>query len=415
VSGDAADRDLEAFRARARAWISQQLPGESPARHGGRDIDVQVFRRLTEDDERALIEREARWQQAKTAAGFGLLGWPEEHGGQGMDERYDSSFAALEQEYGAPVGHELVMVTVKLIAPTLRLYGSPRQQREHMRPFMTADNLCCQLFSEPGAGSDLASLGTRARRTEKGWVVSGQKIWSSGANFADYGLLLARTDPDVPKHAGITAFLLPMDAPGLDIRPIRQMSGGSSFAEVYLDDVLVADAMRVGEIGQGWSVALATLGFEREASDGSAGVGGSWEQVRALAETAGAADDPFARQGLARVYTRTRLNELSAESDAVRRAEGADVGATGSLRKLQWVGLLREISDTVSSILQDRLIADTGDPGAFVWNDHVLGSIGYSIAGGTDEVQRNIIGERILRLPPEPRPDQGLPWSAMRR
>ena len=406
-----AELELEAFVTRARSWIQDHLPPR-PAVVQGEDIDVQVFRRMSEEDERALVEREARWQQTKSAAGYGMIGWPVELGGLGLDQRHESAFIELEHEYDAPVGHELVSVTVKLIAPTLWLHGSTEQQGDEMRSFMTAERLCCQLFSEPGAGSDLASLATRARRTERGWVVTGQKIWSSGAQFADYGLLLARTDPDVPKHAGITAFLVPMDARGLEIRPIRQMSGGSSFTEVFLDEVSLDDATRVGEVGAGWSVAMSTLGFEREASDGSAGVGGSWDQIRDLAAAVGALGDPFVRQRLARVYTRTRLNELSAGSDAARRAEGVDVGAAGSLRKLQWVGLLREISDTASMLLEQRLVADTGAPGTFVWNDHVLGSIGYSIAGGTDEVQRNIIGERILGLPAEPRVDKGVPWSA---
>ena len=406
-----AELELEAFVTRARSWIQDHLPPR-PAVVQGEDIDVQVFRRMSEEDERALVEREARWQQTKSAAGYGMIGWPVELGGLGLDQRHESAFIELEHEYDAPVGHELVSVTVKLIAPTLWLHGSTEQQGDEMRSFMTAERLCCQLFSEPGAGSDLASLATRARRTERGWVVTGQKIWSSGAQFADYGLLLARTDPDVPKHAGITAFLVPMDARGLEIRPIRQMSGGSSFTEVFLDEVSLDDATRVGEVGAGWSVAMSTLGFEREASDGSAGVGGSWDQIRDLAAAVGALGDPFVRQRLARVYTRTRLNELSAGSDAARRAEGVDVGAAGSLRKLQWVGLLREISDTASMLLEQRLVADTGAPGTFVWNDHVLGSIGYSIAGGTDEVQRNIIGERILGLPAEPRVDKSVPWSA---
>lgn len=408
--------DLSSFEAAARAWITAHLPEPHAARGAlPADIDVAVFQNLGEDEERALVRREAAWQQAKTAAGFGALAWAPEDGGQGLGEQYDAVVTALEHELGAPVGHELVMVTVKLIAPTLRLFGTVEQKAQQMRAFLAASELCCQLFSEPGAGSDLSSLATRARREGEEWVISGQKIWSSGAHFADWGLLLARTDPDVPKHAGITAFLVPLETAGIDVRPIRQMSGGTSFAEVFLDDVRVPDGFRVGAVGQGWSVALATLGFEREASDGSAGVGGSWEQVRDLAASLGADADASVRQRLARVYTRSTLNELSVAHDAARRGEGIDVGAAGSLRKLQWVGLMREISDAVTDVLAERLVVDTGEPGTFVWGDHVLGSIGYSVAGGTDEVQRNIIGERILGLPGEPRADKGKPWSEVLR
>lgn len=404
---------LEEFEAAAREWMKANVPPVSAS--GPADIDVAVFQNLEIEEERALVRREAAWQQAKTAAGFGAVTWPEEHGGRGLDDRYEAVVAALEREYYAPVGHELVMVTVKLIAPTLQLFGTAGMRHEQMRAFVAATQLCCQLFSEPTAGSDLSSLATRARRDGDEWVVTGQKIWSSGAHFADWGLLLARTDPDVPKHAGITAFLLPLDSPGLQIRPIRQMSGGTSFTEVFLDEVRIPDTLRVGQVGEGWSVALATLGFEREASDGSAGVGGSWAQVRDLAESTGTTTDPFIRQGLAKIYTRSLLNELSVANDGARRAEGIEIGAAGSLRKLQWVGLMREISDTVSQILRESLVADTGQPGTFVWGDHVLGSIGYSVAGGTDEIQRNIIGERILGLPAEPKDDKGKAWSEVRR
>lgn len=405
-------QSLTEFERAARTWISSHVP---PVADDHDEIDVAVFKNLDEPQERALVRREAAWQQAKTAAGFGALGWPVEDGGQGLDGRHEAVVADLEHEYGAPVGHELVMVTVKLVAPTVRAFGTRQQKDAHLRNFVTASELCCQLFSEPGAGSDLASLATRARREGDSWVITGQKIWSSGAHFADWGLLLARTDPDVVKHAGITAFLVRLDAPGIEVRPIRQMSGGSSFAEVFLDEVRVSDDARLGGVGEGWSVALATLGFEREVSDGSAGVGGSWEQTRDLAEALGVDDDPFVRQRLARVYTRTVLNELSAAADAARRSEGADIGATGSLRKLQWVALMREISDTVTAVLGDSLVADTGRPGRYVWGDHVLGSIGYSVAGGTDEVQRNIIGERILGLPAEPRADRGRSWNEVLR
>ncbi|WP_139980321.1 acyl-CoA dehydrogenase family protein [Nocardioides litoris] len=403
---------LDEFERAARAWISTHVPQVDD---DGADLDVAVFKNLDEKHERELVRREAAWQQSKTAAGFGALGWSTADGGQGLDQRYETIVADLEHEYSAPVGHELVMVTVKLVAPTVRLFGTDRQKEELLSGFLDASELCCQLFSEPGAGSDLASLATRARREGDSWVISGQKIWSSGAQFADWGLLLARTDPDVVKHAGITAFLVRLDTPGVQVRPIRQMSGGSSFAEVFLDEVRVSDQARLGAVGDGWSVALATLGFEREVSDGSAGVGGSWEQVRDLAESSGAGSDPLVRQRLARIYTRTVLNDLSAAADAARRSEGVDVGATGSLRKLQWVALMREIADAVTEVLGDSLVADTGRPGSYVWGDHVLGSIGYSVAGGTDEVQRNIIGERILGLPSEPRTDRGASWSEVRR
>jgi alkylation response protein AidB-like acyl-CoA dehydrogenase len=414
VSDDAIDD----FRREARAWLAQRLEprGDAVARGWGVGThDVSVFHDLDPADERERLDAELAWQAAKVRAGYGALSWPVEHGGRGLDPRFTAAFAAEESAFAAPMGHELVSVTVRLVAPALLQFGTPEQQAGPMRAFLGGEQLCCQLFSEPGAGSDLAALATRARRVDGRWIISGQKIWSSGAHFAQFGLLLARTDPDVAKHAGITAFLLPLDTPGVDVRPIRQMTGGASFCEVYLDDVVLDDDAAVGEVGGGWAVTMAVLGFERESSDGSGDVGGSWEQVHQLAVWAGAYEDPLLRQKLARTYTRHHLNQVTRLADAERRARGESLGATGSLRKLQWVGLLREVSDTVTAVLGDRLAADTGEWGTFSWNDHVLGSLGYSIAGGTDEVQRSIVAERLLGLPQDPRVDKGLPWSKVPR
>lgn len=404
---------LTEFLNEARAWLEANC--QPHTEDTSDDIDVQVFRNLSHEREEALIRAEAQWQQAKLAAGYVALDWAVEDGGRGLAAPYTSAFDRLEAEFGAQLSHELVLVTVKLIAPTLRRFARPEQRQVHMRDFLSATQLCCQLFSEPGAGSDLAALATRARRDGDGWVVTGQKVWSSGAQFADWGLLLARTAPEQPKHAGITAFLVPMDAPGVRVRPLRQLSGGSSFCEVFLDDVLLTDELRVGEPGQGWAVAMTTLGFERESSDGSAGIGGSWELVRELALRDGHGGDAVIRQGLAQVYTRTVMNSITAAADAVRRAEGEDLGATGSLRKLQWVRLLAEISDLVAEMLGAELTADSGRRATFAWRDHVLGAVGYSIAGGTDEVQRSIIAERLLGLPAERREDKSIPWNEVPR
>jgi alkylation response protein AidB-like acyl-CoA dehydrogenase len=415
---DVSEDAVEAFRHQARAWLAERLERRGNAVGRGWGIgthDVSVFHDLDPADERALLDAELAWQATKMRDGYGALSWPVEHGGRGLDPRFTAAFAAEEAAFAAPMGHELVQVTVRLVAPALLQFGTPEQQAGPMRDFLGGERLCCQLFSEPGAGSDLAALATRARRVDGRWVISGQKIWSSGAHFAQYGLLLARTDPDVVKHAGITAFLLPLDTPGVDVRPIRQLTGGASFCEVYLDDVVLDDDALVGEVGGGWAVTMAVLGFERESSDGSGDVGGSWEQLHQLAVWAGAYEDPLLRQKLARVYTRHHLNQVTRLADAERRARGESLGATGSLRKLQWVALLREVSDAAVAILGDQLIADSGEWGTFSWNDHVLGSLGYSIAGGTDEVQRSIVAERLLGLPPDPRVDKGVPWSKVPR
>jgi alkylation response protein AidB-like acyl-CoA dehydrogenase len=250
------------------------------------------------------------------------------------------------------------------------------------------------------------------------WVVTGQKVWSSGAQFSEWGELIARTDPDVVKHRGMTAFVIPMDLPGIEIRPIKQMSGGTSFNEVFFNDVRVPDAMRLGPVGEGWKVALTTLGFERDHSDsggGSGRVGGSWRQLLATARAMGATDDPVTRQKLIKAYTHFRVEGFVNRRAADQRRAGAPPGPEGSLGKLLWTEGMTYVSAVVADILGPRLVADSGEWGTYAWGEHVLGAPGYRIAGGSDETQRNIIGERVLGLPGEPRVDKDVAWKDVPR
>jgi len=244
--------------------------------------------------------------------------------------------------------------------------------------------------------------------------VNGQKVWSSGAQFADWGELIARTDPDVPKHKGLTAFLLPMDTPGVVVRPLRQMSGGSSFCEVFLDDVVIPDALRLGEVGAGWGVTLATLGFERGHSGANADLGGGFTQLVADARMLGRTGDPDVRRVLADVWVAEKVAALSAQRDRETRLAGGEPGPIGSLRKLAWAQRLKLVSDAAAVVLGPRLVADAGD-GSYRWTEHYLGAPGYRIAGGSDEIQRTIIAERLLGLPPEPRADRGVAWKDIPR
>jgi alkylation response protein AidB-like acyl-CoA dehydrogenase len=241
-------------------------------------------------------------------------------------------------------------------------------------------------------------------------------VWSSGAQFSEWGELIARSDPDVPKHKGMTAFLVPMDLPGIEVRPIKQMSGGASFNEVFFTDVRVPDSMRLGPIGEGWKVALTTLGFERDHSDGSgARVGGSWRQLLGTARATGVTGQPVIRQQLARAYTHHRVEGFVNRRAADMRRAGAEPGPEGSLGKLLWTNGMNLMSDVVGGVLGAALVADTGEWGTYAWCEHVLGAPGYRIAGGSDEVQRNIIGERVLGLPAEPRVDKGVAWKDIPR
>lgn len=407
---------VEEFAAAARCWLAARVAETAPdQRAWGEGSDgVSVFHRLSFAAERALLDRAMAWQQEKYDAGYGAITWPADDGGAGLTAAHEQAFNEVEAGFATPEGHETFAVTTHLVAPTIRLFGTAEQRARFVRRFVRAEELCCQLFSEPGAGSDLAGLATRAERDGDDWVISGQKVWSSGAQFAGWGELIARTDPAVPKHAGMTAFLIPLDAPGVEVRPIRQMSGGSSFNEVFLTGVRIPDDLRLGAVGQGWKVALTTLGFERGGS-GNRGVGGSWEQLLGLASWLCRTGDPVVRQQLASVYIHQQVRRMNAARVAAATAAGQPPGPEGSIGKLLWVAGMTEIGQVAASLLGARLIADTGEWGTFAWNDHLLGAPGYRIAGGSDEIQRNIIAERVLGLPGDVRVDRDVPWREIPR
>jgi alkylation response protein AidB-like acyl-CoA dehydrogenase len=412
--------DMDGFVDEARTWLEANARARADVAQawGVGSDDVSVFHDLTEAEEKELLDRLMAWHRRKFDAGYGAITWPHEHGGAGLPAAYERAFVAEEARFETPAGHETFSVTTHLIAPTIRSFGTAEQQHRFIRPLLRTEELCCQLFSEPGAGSDLAGLATRAVPDGDEWVVTGQKVWSSGAQFSAWGLAICRTDPQVTKHAGLTAFLLPMDAPGVDVRPIRQITGGSSFNEVFLDGVRVPDRLRLGGVGDGWKVTLLTLAFERAASGASREErGGSWDRVLGLARHMGATTDPLIRQRLAELYTLDRLRSLSTERLAAAAAANGDgdPGPVGSIGKLQWTAWMSRLSDVVSGLLGSSLTADTGEWGTFSWNAHVLGAPGYRIAGGSDEIQRTIIGERVLGLPPEPRPDRGVPFTQIQR
>ncbi|MDL5156069.1 acyl-CoA dehydrogenase family protein [Actinomycetospora termitidis] len=404
------ETELDEFTERAREWLAETVP-----RRGDDDRrSVAVFHDLPFDEERALIDRIRGWLRTRFDAGYGALSWPTEHHGAGLSALHEEAFAEVEREFTTPGQHELTSVSTALVAPTVQMFGTPHQVEQLVRPLLRGDVTACQLFSEPGAGSDLAGLATKAVRDGDAWVVTGQKVWSSGAQFADWGELICRTDPDVAKHKGLTAFLLRMDTPGVDVRPLRQMSGGSSFCEVFLDEVRIPDAWRLGEVGGGWGVTLATLGFERGHSGANADLGGGYDQLLEDARRLDRLADPEVRRLLAAVYAAEKVAAVSAQRDREARLAGVEDGAIGSLRKLAWTERLTLVSQAATAILGTRLIADAGD-GSYRWTEHVLGAPGYRIAGGSDEVQRTIIAERLLGLPPEPRADRGVAWKDIPR
>ncbi|HEY3000857.1 MAG TPA: acyl-CoA dehydrogenase family protein [Kribbellaceae bacterium] len=408
------ESNIEQWRAEVRAWLASVLPRRADTPEEGGDYSV--FQNISEEAERDLLDRVREYRRKRYDAGYGAIALPKELGGAGLSMRYVIAFTDEERAFATPQSTELISVTTGLVGPTIATFGTEEQRAKFATAFLRSDLLCCQLFSEPAAGSDLAAVATSAVRDETGWVLNGQKVWSSGALFADYGLLLARTDPEVPKQAGLTMFLIQMQAPGVEVRPIRQMSGASSFNEVFLSGVHVGDDMRVGAVGDGWKVANATLGFERTASgQATRRKGGSFADLLALARRLGRSADPVVRQQLADVYVRTELRAATTERVARAAAAGAAPGPGASIGKLVASRNLTLIGDVAASLLGARLVADSGEPDAFAWTEHVLGAPGYRLAGGTDEVQRTIIGERVLGLPREPRVDKGVPYAKLPR
>ncbi|HEX9259759.1 MAG TPA: acyl-CoA dehydrogenase family protein [Acidimicrobiales bacterium] len=425
--GDMTEVDIEDFRAQARSFLEANAkPRVEVSREGDDDgeIDwgvgsdnVAVFHNLSHDEERRRLEATREWQQAKFDNGFAMINWPLELGGRGLPNSFVRAYNTEEARFDIPSAGELPPTSMGLIAPTIATYGTTEQKQRFIEPLMRMDILGCQLFSEPSAGSDLASLTTKAARDGDEWVLDGQKVWTSGAIFADWGLAITRHDSEVPKHKGLTAFLVPFDWPGVEVRPIRQMSGGANFNEVFLTNVRLPDDLRLGPVGDGWRVALTCLGFERDHSGGGGGgaVGGGYRRVLAAARHFDLAGDARVRQVLADLYTQMKVAQLTNRRAAARLKAGQTPGPEGSLGKLMWTANMARVSDAVSLIVGARLVTDTGEWGTYAWSEHVLGAPGYRIAGGSDEIQRNIIGERVLGLPPEPRVDKDIPFSQAQR
>jgi alkylation response protein AidB-like acyl-CoA dehydrogenase len=402
---------LESFRQEARQWLAGNAAPRDDARTVGGESRwgvgsdrVGLFHNLTVDEERAVVARLQEWRRRRYDAGFGPISWAAEYGGRGYPPAYELAFAEEESQFSLPDHHEAVGITMGLIAPTIREWGTEEQGQKYLRPMLRGDVIWCQLFSEPDAGSDLAGLRTRAVRDGDKWCINGQKVWTSGARHAEFGYLLARTDPDAAKHAGLTTFLVPMRDPAVEVRPLRQMSGGSSFNEVFFTDLVVSDADRLGPVNGGWRVVMTTLGFERVAGSGEgSGLMTRFDRVMQLARHVGRDRDPVVRQELARLFTHARLLDLLNERVRMALASGATPGPEGSVAKLFYGDGLALVSDVVSMLLGPRLTADTDEWGTFAWMEHVTGVPGGRIAGGTDEIQRNVIGERILGLPKEPK------------
>jgi alkylation response protein AidB-like acyl-CoA dehydrogenase len=395
--------DLAEFTESARDWLRGVAAPRTEAAWGHGDDSVAVFENWTAAEERRHTDAIREYERTKFDAGWGALNWAAEYGGRGLPMSYVLAFRRAEAEFEVPRRTEMFSVTQQLVAPTIEQWGTPEQRDRYIRAMLRTDLIACQLFSETEAGSDLAAVRTRATRNADGtWTLHGHKVWTSGARVADLGVAVCRTDPAAAKHAGLTVFLVPMDAAGVTVRPIRQMTGGSSFNEVYLDGVVLDDRLRLGPVGTGWPVALTVLAAER--LDGATLGLANADRAVALARNLGRELSDLERDRVADLVTRSYVQRVAGMRVAAAVVAGRDPGPEASAGKLLATDTMARTSEVVRLLLGRDLVADSGRWGTYAWTEHVLGAPGYRIAGGTDEIQHNIIAERVLGLPKEPRP-----------
>ncbi|MGD9705858.1 MAG: acyl-CoA dehydrogenase family protein [Acidimicrobiia bacterium] len=395
--------DEAAFRLEARAWLSDHatLRSTATAASSGHHGDLA-----------AHVAACKAWQATLHAQGWAGITWPVQFGGRGAGPVHAAIFAEEQARFDVAVG--AFAVSIGMVGPTLMAHGSPDQQR-HLDAMLRGDEVWCQLFSEPGAGSDLASLGTLAVRDGDTYIVNGQKVWTSLGQFADFGILLARTDPEQPKHRGISYFLVDMRSPGIDVRPLKQITGIAHFNEVFLTDVRIPATNLVGVEGEGWRVAQTTLSNER-AFIGSGG--GAWtvEQLIDLARRRGVAGDPRIRQELAKAHCRSEVLGYLGYRMRTAMSRGVMPGPEMFTMKLASANHWSATTDLATRILgPDGTLWAADAPEDGRWQQHHLGQFAIRIGGGTDEVQHNIIGERGLGLPREPHTDKDVPWSELVR
>jgi alkylation response protein AidB-like acyl-CoA dehydrogenase len=392
---------LDEFRAEAQAWLQEHFPAWK-AEQG--DVEPGPFgRNLTPEQARS-------WQRRLADGGWGAPAWPVEYGGRGLGPVEQMVW---QQELArADANFTFTLVGFGMAGPTIIAHGSAEQKARFLPPMLRGDEVWCQLFSEPGAGSDLASVTTRAVREGDGWVVTGQKIWSSAAHFADWGILLARFDFELPKHEGLVYLLVDMHAPGVEVRPLKEMDASSHFNEVFLDGVRVPDANRLGEPGEGWQVARTTLMNERMSLGAStAGFSFPFDRLVELARDRGRAGAALVRQDLAGVFIHERILQVLIERIMAKLAAGQVPAAEGSIMKIALADLAVEASSVGLRILGgEGSVFEEGGP-----QDAFLVSRSLHLGGGTDEVQKNVIGERILGLPREPDESRSVPFSQTRQ
>jgi len=398
------EQSVAEFRDRARSWLEANVPRKTGA--GSADGEPGVFD----------IAAQRAFQASLYDAGFAGITWPREYGGQGLTNAEQIAFGEEARNFTLPVG--AFTIGLGMPGPTILELGTEEQKKRYLPKLLSGEEIWCQLFSEPSSGSDVASLTTTAVRDGDEWVLNGQKVWTSGAHYSDFGAIIARTDPTVPKHNGITMFILDMRSPGVTVRPLRVATGAAPFNEVFLDQVrLPADSV-IGEVDKGWSAAVVMLRNERVTIGTSTAPRTSplaYDSLSGLAARLGRGADKGVGRDLAELYARGRAVRLFGQLLREEAMAGRDPGPRGSVAKLAGAELGQFAADVASRVLGAEAAGfDSGDEQVAAVIAHIVGAPGGSIAGGTNEIQRNIIGERVLGLPKDPGVDRNTPFSQLR-
>jgi alkylation response protein AidB-like acyl-CoA dehydrogenase len=397
------EQSVAEFRSRARSWLEANVPRKSAA-DGAAEPGV------------ADVAAQQAFQAKLYDAGFAGITWPREYGGQGLSNAEQLAFREEARNFTLPVS--AFTIGLGMPGPTILECGTEAQKKRYLPKLLRGEEIWCQLFSEPSSGSDVASLTTSAVRDGDGWVLNGQKVWTSGAQYSDFGAVLARTDPTVPKHDGITMFIVDMHSPGVTVRPLKVATGAAPFNEVFFDQLrLPADSV-IGEVNKGWRAAIVMLRNERVTIGTSAAPRTSplgYESLSGLAGRLGRGDDPGLGRELAELYARGRAARLFGQLLHEEAMAGRDPGARGSVAKLAGAELGQFAAEVASHVLGAGVAGfDTADQQVAAVVTHIVGAPGGSIAGGTNEIQRNIIGERVLGLPKDPGVDRNTPFNQLR-
>jgi len=388
------------FRAKCRAWLEANAELKTKKTNSAKNMNV---------GNKSLLEAAAEWQKKKYDAGWAMIHWPKEFGGIGATPIERIIWAQEESKFNVPKG--VYEIGLGMAGPVMMEYATDEQKERYLPPMAEGKEIWCQLFSEPSAGSDVAGLRSKAVQDGENWIVNGQKVWTSGAHFSDFGILVVRHDPSLEKHKGLTFFFVDMKSPGIEVKPIKQLTGGSSFNEVYFNDVVIPDSQRLGEIGDGWKVAITTLMNERLAVGDADGVDANEAFELAKKHDKDGEqliDNNAVRESIADWYCEasglknTKLRTMSALSRGDTPGPEASITKIVSANKLQAIGNFGMDSSDMSGMLMD----EKSDFIKFqmAW----MGAAGLRIAGGTDEILKNIIAERVLGLPQEARADKGL-------